>query len=81
MQRLLFPFSGSLGHAVACLCRAAKAAASGLFDAEIIPVTTTVKDAGGQVKTVTVKKQIQAVFTGNLHRKLSWGAPPAESSE
>ena len=80
MQRL-FPFSGSLGHVVACLCRAAKAAASGLFDAEIIPVTTTVEDAGGQVKTVTVNKQIQAVFTGNLHRELSWGAPPAESSE
>ena len=34
--------------------RAAKAAAMGLFDAEIIPVTTTVEDASGQTKTVTV---------------------------
>ncbi|XP_076471938.1 3-ketoacyl-CoA thiolase B, peroxisomal-like [Babylonia areolata] len=36
--------------------KAAKAAASGLFDAEIIPVTTTVEDAGGQLQKVTLSK-------------------------
>ncbi|KAK7109391.1 3-ketoacyl-CoA thiolase A, peroxisomal-like [Littorina saxatilis] len=42
--------------ALASQQKAAKAAASGLFDAEIVPVTTTVADAGGQLKTVTVSK-------------------------
>jgi hypothetical protein len=37
-----------------CLHRAKKAADSGLFDAEIVPVTTKVKDEKGQEKTVTV---------------------------
>lgn len=36
--------------------KAAKAASTGLFDAEIIPVTTAVEDAGGQMQTVTVRK-------------------------
>lgn len=36
--------------------KAAKAAATGLFDAEIVPVTTTVEDADGQTKTITVSK-------------------------
>jgi acetyl-CoA acyltransferase 1 len=36
--------------------KAAKAAANGLFDAEIVPVTTTVTDDAGQKRTVTVSK-------------------------
>ncbi|KAK7493205.1 hypothetical protein BaRGS_00015542 [Batillaria attramentaria] len=36
--------------------KAAKAAASGLFDAEILPVTVSVEDAGGQTKKITVSK-------------------------
>ncbi|BFY98683.1 hypothetical protein BsWGS_01723 [Bradybaena similaris] len=36
--------------------KAKKAADSGLFDAEIVPVTTKVKDDSGQEKTVTVSK-------------------------
>lgn len=42
--------------ALASQQKAAKAAASGLFDAEIIPVTTTMEDASGQLQTVTVSK-------------------------
>ena len=53
----------SPGHVDAGLCRAAKAASSGLFEAEIVPVTTTMEDAGGQVKTVTVNEETQAYFT------------------
>ncbi|BFZ01635.1 hypothetical protein BsWGS_04674 [Bradybaena similaris] len=36
--------------------KAKKAADAGLFDAEIVPVTTTVKDANGKTQTVTVSK-------------------------
>ncbi|XP_013388669.1 3-ketoacyl-CoA thiolase A, peroxisomal [Lingula anatina] len=36
--------------------RAATAASQGLFDAEIVPITTTVKDKNGDEKTVTVSK-------------------------
>ena len=36
--------------------RAAKAQAAGMFDSEIIPVTTMVEDAGGQIQTITVSK-------------------------
>ena len=42
---------------MSCVGRAAKAAATGLFDAEIIPVTTTLEDASGQTKTVTVSAE------------------------
>lgn len=42
--------------ALASQQKAAKAAATGLFDAEIVPVTTTVEDADGQTKTITVSK-------------------------
>lgn len=38
--------------------RAKKAADSGLFDAEIVPVTTKVKDDSGQEKTVTVSNPV-----------------------